>query len=57
MPEHLAGFIYTLVVNKYATLKEIRDEYSIEEVISLYDACMTNLYNRYQSMKVTKGDK
>ena len=57
MPEYLSGFIYTLVVNKYATLKEIRDEYSIEEVIALYDACMTNLYNKYKVVHTAKGDK
>ena len=39
--------IYMLIVNQYATLKEIRDDYSAEETISLYDVCMTRLYNQY----------
>ena len=35
-----------LISNKYATLKEIRDDYSIEEVIALYESCMVNITNK-----------
>ena len=38
--------IYTLISNKYATLKELRDDYTIEEVLDLYEICMTNMYNK-----------
>ena len=38
--------IYTLISNKYATLKELRDNYTIEEVLDLYEICMVNMYNR-----------
>ena len=38
--------IYTLVSNKYATLKELRDDYTIEEVNDLYEMCMVNMHNR-----------
>ena len=40
--------IYVLITNHYATLKEIRDEYSIEEVLDLYEICLFNLYNKKQ---------
>ena len=40
--------IYILITNKYATLKEIRDDYSIEEVLDLYDMCLTQIYNKNQ---------
>ena len=43
-----------LVVNKYATLKEIRDDYSVEEVIDLYEACRVNLYNKTLILKDAK---
>ena len=43
--------IYTLITNKYATLKEIRDDYSIDEVLDLYEACLVSLYNHYQANK------
>jgi len=38
--------IYVLVTNRYATLKEIRDDYSIEEVLDLYEMCLTQLANQ-----------
>lgn len=40
------GIIYALVSNRYATLKELRDDYSIDEVLDLYEICMTNMHNR-----------
>ena len=42
---------YTLITNKYATLKEIRDDYSIEEVIDLYEMCLVNIYNKNETHK------
>lgn len=50
-PKRLDPIIYVLITNKYATLKEIRDEYSFEEVLDLYEACLSNMYNKYQSNK------
>ena len=38
--------IYTLITNKYATYKEIRDDYTIEEVLALYECCLINNYNK-----------
>lgn len=38
--------LYVLIVNNYATLKEIRDEYSIDEVLDLYEICLVNIYNK-----------
>lgn len=40
--------IYTLITNQYATYKELRDDYSIEEAIDLYDLCLTHLYNQFK---------
>ena len=54
-PQRLDPIIYVLITNKYATLKEIRDDYSFEEVLDLYEACLNNIYNKYQSTQsVTK---
>lgn len=50
-PERLHPIIYMLIVNKYATLYEIRDVYSIEEVLDLYEACLVNAANRAAVMK------
>ena len=47
--------IYTLITNKYATLKEIRDDYSIEEVLDLYEICLTQIYNKYQMQEELHG--
>lgn len=38
--------MYTLVANGYASYKEIRDEYSIEEVLDLYEMCLVQSYNK-----------
>lgn len=43
--------LYVIIVNKYATLKELRDDYSFEEALDLYEACLVNLYNKYQTVK------
>ena len=46
--------IYTIVVNKLATLVEIRDVYSVEETLALYEACLVNIYNKHQAIKEVK---
>ena len=47
--------IYTLISNNYATLKEIRDDYSIEEVLDLYEICLVKLYNKNQVIEEVKN--
>lgn len=47
--ERVDPIIYLLIVNKYATLKEIRDDYSIKEVLDLYETCLVSLYNKKQT--------
>jgi len=51
MAERVHPIIYTLISNKLATLKEIRDEYSIDEVLDLYEICLVNAYNRAELLK------
>lgn len=38
--------VYALITNKYATLKELRDDYTIEEVLDLYEMMLINLTNK-----------
>lgn len=45
---------YVLVSNKYATLKELRDDYDVWEALDLYEICMVNLYNKSQILQSTK---
>ena len=40
------SIIYVVITNKYATYKEIRDDYSVDEFIDLYELCLVNLHNR-----------
>lgn len=47
--------IYTLISNNYATLKEIRDDYSIEEILDLYEICLVKLYNKNQVIEEVKS--
>ena len=37
-----------LIVNKYATLKELKNDYDIWDVLDLYEICMINLYNNFE---------
>lgn len=46
--------VYVLITNKYATYKELRDDYSIEEVIDLYEICLVNLYNKQEINETVK---
>lgn len=39
--------VYALVSNKYATLKELRDDYDIYEVLDMYEILSVKLYNNY----------
>lgn len=55
--EKTDGIIYALITNKYATYKEIRDDYTIEEVIKLYEICMVNLHNKWIQMEEAKNKK
>lgn len=47
--------VYTIVVNRYATLKELTYDYTIEEALALYEACLVNMYNKHQAMSGVKG--
>lgn len=44
--ERTHPIIYILITNKYATYREIRDEYTIWEVIDMYEMCMCNIANK-----------
>lgn len=51
------SLVYTLVTNKYATLKELRDDYDVFEALALYDMCAINLYNRNEILKSNRINK
>lgn len=38
--------VYCLITNKYATLKEINEYYTIDEVLDMYEIFMCNNYNK-----------
>lgn len=52
--DRMDSIIYILITNRYATYKELRDDYSLEEVIDLYECCMVNLYNKALIMEQNK---
>lgn len=43
--------LYVLISNHYATLKELRDDYDLEEALDLYEACLVNTHNKAEAMK------
>lgn len=45
LPKKIHPIVYSLIVNRYATLKEIKYEYTIEEVIELYEILKCKEYN------------
>ena len=44
--ENTHYIIYSLVINKLATYKELRDDYTIEEALDLYEMLMVSNYNK-----------
>lgn len=50
------SIVYALITNRFATLKEIRDDYSIEEVLDMYEACMVNLYNKAEIISQSRDN-
>lgn len=42
--------IYILITQGYATLRELRDEYDIEEMLDLYEACCVSMHNKTIAM-------
>lgn len=45
--------IYTLITQKYATLKELRDDYSVDEMLDLYEACCISMYNKAEIIRAS----
>lgn len=43
--------LYMLINNGIATYRELKYEYSMEEVLDLYDICLTSLYNAVEMAK------
>ena len=46
-----------LIVNKYATLKELKQDYDVYEVLDLYEVCAVNLYNKHQVQNERRSNK
>lgn len=44
--ENTHYIIYSLIINKLATYKELRDDYTIEEALDLYEMLMVSNYNK-----------
>lgn len=55
MTERSDLIIYTLISNNVATLKEIRDDYSMEEVLDLYEMVIVKIHNKYKSLEGSNG--
>lgn len=49
LPEETPPFIFTLISQKAATLREIRDCYTFEEAIDLYEIVLVSAYNQVQA--------
>lgn len=45
--------MYSLVTKGYATLKELRDDYTIEEVLDLYEMLMVSEHNKAEAIRVS----
>lgn len=46
LPHRLHPIIYVLIVNNYATLKEIKEYYSVEDVLDLYESYRIYSHNK-----------
>ena len=46
IPKRLHPIIYVLIINNYATLKEIKEYYTIDDVLDLYESYRINSYNK-----------
>lgn len=55
--KRLHPLLYMLIVNKYATLKELKEDYDIYEVLDLYEVCAVNLYNKHQIQNERRSNK
>lgn len=42
--------IYMLITQHYATYKELRDDYDVNEMLDMYEACCINMYNKAEAM-------
>ena len=45
-PQYVDAITYTIITNKLATYKELRDDYNVEEYLSLYDVAITQIHNK-----------
>jgi hypothetical protein len=43
--------IYLLVTEGYATLKELRDDYTIEEMLDMYEMCCVHQRNKVMAIE------
>lgn len=53
-PTRLHRVLYTLITNKYATLKELNDYYTIEDVLDMYEACLYTLHNKVVGIEASR---
>lgn len=53
--ERTHPIIYNLISNGFATYREIRDEYSFEEVIDLYEMSVVKAYNKNKILENNYG--
>ena len=42
--------IYLLITNKLTTYQELKYNYTVEDMLDLYEICMVNLHNKFLIM-------
>lgn len=46
LPDLVDEFTYTIITNKVATLKELKNDYDIDDYLTLYDIAITQVSNK-----------
>lgn len=49
--------LYTLISNGYATLKELKEDYTAIDFITLYECCIVNLVNKSIAINTKRKEK
>lgn len=51
IPKRVHPVVYVLVTSNLITYKDLKDNCTIDEMLDLYEICLTNIYNKSMAFK------
>lgn len=53
----MTPLLYVLITEHYATLLELKEKYTLDDALDLYEACYVHMHNKAEAMRIAAKTK